>query len=89
MKSIREARPLVESKSNKKKIKDLTVEEINKLCDSRGSYSCNDCPYKLAEITLKFFNQYDDKTGESTTYDGYSYCIKNLYNYMNSEIEVE
>ena len=73
----------------KKKVKDLTIEEIQKLCDSRHSYSCEDCPYKLVEIKMAFFNKYNDNTGDYTNREGYSYCLLNLYNYMNSEIEVD
>lgn len=69
----------------KKKIKDLTRKEIRKFCET--IYSCDNCPYKLAEIKLAFFNEYGKE--EATVREGYSYCLNNLYTYMNSEIEVE
>ena len=70
----------------KKKIKDLTISEIYKLCNA-SPHGCDNCPYKLVEIKLNFFNKYDSE--EHTNREGYSYCILNLFEYMNSEIEVE
>lgn len=67
-----------------KKIKDITKEEALKLCESTN---CDKCPYKLVEVKLKFNNAYPEDP-EHRTYDGYSYCICNLAQFLESEIEV-
>lgn len=68
----------------KKKIKELTDEEIEKLCKEND---CEKCPFKLVELKFTFFYKMKDK--KRTQKENYAYCIRNLSLYMNSEVEVE
>ena len=63
----------------KKLVKDLTQEEVIKLCENQRY--CESCPYKMFEVAIK------EMTGKIT---GYSVCINNVYAFNNdNEVDLD
>lgn len=66
-----------------KLVKDLTIEEVNRLCHRQQEFGgCDKCPYKLFEVKLRM-------PQNNNHVEGYSVCIVNsvYYGYEN-EVDI-
>lgn len=79
------------------KVRDLTPDVMQKICDawhneqckSTGEhYSCDGCPFKLVEIKNKFITKDND---DDIAYEdnNFSYCLLNLTLILDNEIDYD